>query len=188
MRQHYNDKKGEKMKRVLLFGFVLLACLCGVTSISSADPAAGEKECLTELKKAVPADRIVSIDDLYKKWQEVQAGKSNAIIIDVRTEAEFDAAHILNSNNVDSGNVYTMPKKWPDVETEIWVLCRTQHRASYFTSLLYKYGYKNVYLTDGGIVAWAEKGYPLYSRYLGEIKIAKYDKDLKENYIYRENK
>jgi 3-mercaptopyruvate sulfurtransferase SseA len=52
--------------------------------------------------------------------------------------------------------------------------------------MLYKYGYKNIYMVDGGIVAWAEKGYPLVNEYLGEIKVTKYDKKLKEDFIVRE--
>jgi 3-mercaptopyruvate sulfurtransferase SseA len=57
---------------------------------------------------------------------------------------------------------------------------------SYFTSFLYRYGYKNVYLVQGGIAGWAEKGYPLYSKDFGEIKVLKYDKALKEEYKTRQ--
>lgn len=71
-------------------------------------------------------------------------------------------------------------------EKEIWVYCRTKHRATYFSSFLYRYGYKNVYLVDGGIAAWAGKGYPLYTNYLGEIKVVKYNKELKEEYRVRQ--
>jgi 3-mercaptopyruvate sulfurtransferase SseA len=78
-----------------------------------------------------------------------------------------------------------VPKTWPDPNTEIWVFCRTKQRATYFSSFLYRYGYKNVYVVDGGIAAWAEKGYPLYNRDFGEIKVLKYDKDLKEEFEVR---
>lgn len=151
-----------------------------------ADTQSGEKEFLSELTKAVPKDHLVTVDDLYKKWQEVQAGASKATIVDIRTHDEFDAGHIKGANNVDSGHAYTLPKMWADPATEIWVFCRTQHRASYFVSLLYKYGYKNVYLVNGGVQAWAEKGYPLVSEYLGEIKVTKYEKKVKEDYSFRE--
>jgi rhodanese-related sulfurtransferase len=148
----------------------------------------GEKATLTELKAAIPQDKIKTIDDLHAKWEEVQSGKSKAIIIDIRTEAEFDAGHIENSNNIDSGHAYTMPKKIDDANAEIWVTCRTKHRATYFTALLYKYGYKNVYLVEDGIEAWAKKGYPLVNKYMGKIEVKDYQKELKEKYQFREDK
>lgn len=148
----------------------------------------GEKNLFTELRDAIPQDKIKTIEDLHNTWLEVQSGKSKALIIDIRTEAEFDAGHIIGSNNVDSGHAYGLPKKIEDPNTEIWVFCRTQHRATYFTGMLYKYGYKNVYLVEGGIQAWAEKGYPLGNKYLGEITVAKYHKQLDETFQFRENK
>jgi rhodanese-related sulfurtransferase len=148
----------------------------------------GEKQMFTELSSNIPKDKIKTVDDLFKKWEEIQQGKSKAIIIDSRTEAEFDSGHILNSNNVDLGLVYSMPDKVKDVNAEIWVICRTQHRANYFTGLLYKYGFKNVYFVEKGISAWAEKGYPLYNKYMGEIKVTKYQHKLKEDYLFRDNK
>jgi len=172
-------------KSIVIIGMVVcVACVASV--LAFADVKDGEKEFLAELKKSIPQDRIVSIDDLYKKWTDVQAGKSKAIIVDIRTHDEFDAGHIKGASNVDSGHAYTVPGIWPDQNTEIWVFCRTQHRASYFVSLLYKYGYRNVYLVSGGIQAWAEKGFPLVSEYLGEIHVSKYEKRVKEEFVYRE--
>ena len=93
---------------------------------------------------------------------------------------------LLGSNNIAAGNPYLVPKTWPDPNTEIWVFCRTKLRATYFTSFLYRYGYKNVYLVDGGIAGWAEKGYPLFSKDFGEIKVLKYNKELAEEYEARQ--
>lgn len=157
-------------------------------SAQATDLKAGEGKVLQELRAAIPANKFKTVDDLYAKWQEVQAGKSKAIIIDIRTEAEFDAGHIIGSNNVDSGHAYALHKKIKDADAEIWIFCRTKHRASYFVGHLYKYGYTNVYFAEGGIKAWAEKGYPLGNKYLGEIKVIKYHKKLKEDFLYRENK
>ena len=157
-----------------------------LTAGARADLKEGEKAVLEQLKKSIPQDHVVNVDALYNKWMEVQEGKSKAIIIDIRTHDEFDSGHIKGSNNVDSGHAYTLPEKFPDPDTEIWIFCRTKHRATYFASFLYQYGYKNVYLTEGGIQAWAEKGYPLVSEYLGEIKVTKYEKRVKEEFISRE--
>jgi rhodanese-related sulfurtransferase len=154
----------------------------------AADLKSGEEALLNEFRSVIPKDKFKTVDDLYQKWQEVQSGKSKAIILDIRTEAEFDSGHIICSNNIDSGHAYGVPKKIEDPNTEIWVFCRTKHRASYFVGMLYKYGYKNVYFAEGGIKDWAEKGYPLGNKYLGEIKVVKYHDKMKENFWYRENK
>jgi rhodanese-related sulfurtransferase len=156
------------------------------STLTFAGPAEEEKKIFAELSAFIPQDHIASVDDLYEKWQEVQEKKSDAVILDIRTGAEFYAGHLLDANNIDSGNPYLVPKIWPDPDTEIWVFCRSQHRATYFTSFLYRYGYKNVYLVDGGIAGWAEKGYPLYSKNFGEFKVLKYDKALKEEYKTRQ--
>ena len=177
------------MKKVKCISYLLaLVFIITLPHMASADLKSGENAMLADLRASIPKDKIKSVNDLYKTWRTVQKGKSKAIIIDIRTEAEFDAGHIIGSSNIDSGHAYTLPKKITDPETEIWVFCRTKHRASYFAGMLYKYGYKNVYLVDGGIKAWAEKGYPLGNKYLGEIKVARYHKKLQEDYWYRENK
>lgn len=170
----------------LVLALTASVCAEDKATAPSGPAVEGEKAFLNELKSAIPADRVVPIDALFSKAQEVQAGKSKAMILDVRTHDEFDCGHILGSSNVDAGNVYTMPTKFPDLETEIYVFCRTKNRTTYFTAMMYKYGYKNVYMVDGGIVAWAEKGYPLVNEYLGEIKVTKYDKRLKEEFTVRE--
>lgn len=171
------------MKKLL--PLCLAVCVC-LPSVALATPEDDEKKVFQEMAALIPKDRVVSVDDLYKKWQEVQEKKSKAVIVDIRTRDEFDNGHLLGSNNVDSGHAYTVPKTWADPETEIWIFCRTKHRATYFAGNLYRYGYKNVYLVDGGIAAWAEKGYPLYNEYLGEIKVTKYQKQLKEEFVARQ--
>lgn len=168
--------------------FAILAIFSLPVFLFATDLMDGETKLLNEFREVIPKDKYKTVDDLYKKWQEVQSGTSKAIIIDIRTEAEFDAGHIIGSNNIDSGHAYKLPKKIQDPNTEIWVLCRTKHRSSYFVGMLYMYGYNNVYLAEGGIKGWAEKGYPLGNKYLGEIKVLKYHKKLKEDFWYRENK
>lgn len=170
-------------KWIFILASVVLA---GTAAAVTAGPKDAEKDFLTEFTKTIPKDRLMSVDDLHKKWQEVQAGASKAIIVDIRTHDEFDAGHIKGSSNLDSGHAYQVPGIWPDPNTEIWVFCRTQHRASYFGALLYKYGYKNIFIVTGGIQSWAEKGYPLVTEYLGEIKVSKYEKKVKEDFLYRE--
>jgi len=168
-------------------GALAAVLVFGVSGVCfAATPEANEKQVFEEMAALIPKDKTASIDDLYAKWKEVQEKKSTAMIIDIRTHEEFDNGHLLGSSNVDSGHAYQLAKRVADPNTEIWVLCRTQHRATYFGGLLYKYGYTNVHIVNGGIAGWAEKGYPLVNEYLGEIKVTKYDKRLKEEFAVRE--
>ncbi len=89
--------------------------------LSFAAPVDEEKKVFAELQALIPQDHIVTVDDLYKKWREVQEKKSDAVILDIRTGAEFYAGHLRDANNIDSGNPYLVPKHWPDPNTEIWV-------------------------------------------------------------------
>ncbi|MCI5144768.1 MAG: rhodanese-like domain-containing protein [Candidatus Electrothrix sp. AR3] len=182
------DTKGITMKRTLALCYVILTFSLILPAFSFSADLKGETAVFNELRSVIPKDKIKNVDDLYGKWKEIQGDKSEAIIIDVRTEAEFDAGHIINSSNVDSGHAYGLRKKIEDASSEIWIICRTQHRASYFVGLLYKYGYTNVYLAEGGIKGWAEKGYPLINKYLGVINVTKYQNQAEEDFLFRENK
>lgn len=133
-----------------------------------------EKKFHKSISSLIPKDKLVTVSDLHKKWMEVLAGKSKAYLLDVRTHPEFDAFHIEGSSHIHSGHMYTIPKKIKDPNAEIWIYCRTQHRAGYVAGMLYKWGYKNVYYvvkTDkkipGGIVGWVKSGYPIVNYFFG---------------------
>lgn len=170
---------------------VSFSFLFGSAEFSSAETPSvrdGERAVQNEFKALIPKDKFKNIDDLYIKWLEIQSGASQAVIFDIRGEAEFDSGHIINSNNIAAGRAFAVPQLIANPNAEIWVTCRTQQRAIYFVGMLYKYGYNNVYVVEGGIEAWAKKGYPFASRYLGKIQVIEYHKDFKETYLFRETK
>lgn len=166
------------MKKVLVIMLALVFVLGMVSLAAAKNPLrAAEKAGHKKLTaKYIPKNMVKSIDDLYKVWQAVMAGKSKAVLLDVRTHPEFNAFHIARSSHIHSGHFYTIPKKFKDPNTEIWVYCRTQHRAGYVVAYLYKWGYKKVYYVKGGIVAWLKKGYPVFNYYIGRIDKVTYAK------------
>ncbi len=175
------------MKSKLLALFITVLFVCGVTNFALAeDLKANEKTLWTkEFHNIIPQDKIIGVDQFKKVWEEVLTGKRNAYLLDVRTHPEFYAFHIEGSDHIHAGHVYTIPKKIKDPKAEIYVFCRTQHRANYVAGFLYKYGYKNVYLYKDGIVGWAKAGLPFVNQFMGKFMITEYHKYFNEDGKYR---
>ena len=58
---------------------LVVAAILLVPTLAIASTVDAEKKVFAELTALIPQDRIVTVDDLHKKWQEVQAKKSNAV-------------------------------------------------------------------------------------------------------------
>ena len=86
--------------------------------------------------------------------QKIIASNPNAIILDVRTQEEFDKKHIPNAllvpiDDLKAGDF----SKLPDKDATILVYCWTGRRAEDAAKILADKGYKNV--SDfGGLVDW----------------------------------
>ncbi|MBW1924658.1 MAG: rhodanese-like domain-containing protein [Deltaproteobacteria bacterium] len=168
------------MKRLMVFAVVAMFVLASAGLVfagGAKNPLrAGEKEVHKGFAAMIPADHIIGVDQFYKVYQEVMAGKRKAYLIDVRTHPEFYAFHIEGTDHIHAGHMYTIPKKIKDPNAEIYVWCRTSHRAKYVAGFLYKYGYKNVWLYKGGVVGWAKAGLPFVNQFTGTFKILEYRK------------
>ena len=126
-----------------------------------ADPWKGRERSAGAPAAAFPKERVVTLDDLHAKWREVREGKSRAVLLDVRTPAEFAGGHVPGSVNVTSERPSRILERWPDRDTEIWVFCRTSRRSMKVGSFLRRHGYGNVYVVDDGVPGWARRGFPL---------------------------
>ncbi len=83
-------------------------------------------------------------------------------VLDVRSYTEFDVAHIPGAINIHGGylidNLDKVPKDIPVV-----VQCASGNRSSIASSLLLKYGFKNIMNLTCGINGWVQKGYKVES-------------------------
>jgi len=79
----------------------------------------------------------------------------NCLILDVRTQEEYDQGHIQNSILIpyDNLNADTM-KQYTDKNETILVYCRSGRRSSIACQTLIELGYSNVY-DFGGIQDWS---------------------------------
>jgi len=97
------------MNNYKLIVSTVIILLCTIPGLSFAtDIKDGEKAAFDEFWSLIPKDKFKHADDLFTKWQKVQSEKSKAIILDIRTRGEFDAGHIIGSNNMDPGHAYIL--------------------------------------------------------------------------------
>mgnify|MGYP000892615739 CR=1 FL=1 len=78
----------------------------------------------------------------------------NAVILDVRTQTEYDAGHIEGAVLLPNENIGdAKPSELPDLDAEILVYCRSGNRSAQAAKKLAALGYTNVY-DFGGIIDW----------------------------------
>ena len=76
------------------------------------------------------------------------------IILDVRTQEEFDAGHIAGAILIPNETILDeQPELLPDLDAEILVYCRSGNRSAQSANKLLAIGYTNVY-DFGGIIDW----------------------------------
>jgi rhodanese-related sulfurtransferase len=179
------------MRKSVVFA-VVLAFVVGSVSFAFAEDnmiQANEKKVHAEFTKAIPKDHFIDVFKLHEVWEKAMKDsmyRSKIYLIDIRTDSEFDAFHIEGTDHIQAGHMYVIPKKISDPNAEIYVWCRTSHRAKYVGGFLYKYGYKNVYVVDdttkngtkyhGGVVGWAQAGFPFVNQFTGVFYIKEYRK------------
>ena len=94
--------------------------------------------------------RQVSQEQAVQIMQE----QTGYIIIDVRTEEEYDEGHIPGAVNLPLDNIGTVaPPQLPDKDQLILVYCRSGRRSKQAAQKLADQGYTNI-VEFGGINTW----------------------------------
>lgn len=95
--------------------------------------------------------------DLDKfSWNKLKDSNTNSIVLDVRTNEEFEISCIPNAINLDFYNpkFFLSELKKMDKELNYFVYCRTGARSANSCSIMSELGFKNVFNLLGGIVEW----------------------------------
>lgn len=99
------------------------------------------------------ASGILGSQDFISKYKNTP----NAVLIDVRTPAEFNAGHIATSVNVDYENLnFESEVKKMDLSKEYFIYCRSGNRSSKAIAIMKNNGIKKIYDLQGGISASPE--------------------------------
>lgn len=90
----------------------------------------------------------------HEDAQQIMKSNPDAIILDVRTKAEFDKKHIPNALSLSVDELRSGDfSKLPDKDAVILIYCWTGRRAEDSAEILIEHGYKKVY-EFGGLVDW----------------------------------
>jgi len=86
----------------------------------------------------------------------------NALVLDVRTDKEYQDGHIINSMHVPLGMLSNhLSKLAPYKQSPIVIVCRSGARSAQAATTLRKAGFEEVYNLAGGIMAWQNANMPL---------------------------
>lgn len=102
--------------------------------------------------------REITIDD----YQRMRAAGEPHILVDVREESEFAAAHAQGAIHLSKGVIERdIEQTIPDPETRLVLYCGGGYRSALATDNIQKMGYRNVLSLDGGWRAIEASGLPL---------------------------
>lgn len=80
-------------------------------------------------------------------WSKVRSG---ALLVDVRTPAEFSAGHLEEAVNIPLSEIENRLEEFgSDIEREVVLYCRSGRRSGLAVNLLKKNGFKNIYNAGG---------------------------------------
>jgi len=99
--------------------------------------------------------REVSVADTQQRIRE----NSEAKLIDVREDKEWDAAHAAGAIHLGKGIIERdIEATVPDKNTELILYCGGGYRSALAADALQNMGYTNVFSMAGGWKAWHESG------------------------------
>ena len=86
----------------------------------------------------------------------------NALLLDVRTDAEFASGHLNGATQIDFyRDDFEEALSKLDKSQPVYVYCRSGNRSGKAAKQMKALGFKEVYNLGGGIGAWARRGQPI---------------------------
>jgi rhodanese-related sulfurtransferase len=97
------------------------------------------------------------MEDLsQEEWVEKLSNDDNAVILDVRTDAEVAEGIIPNAIHIDiykgQGFIYKLEEL--DKSKNYYVYCRSGNRSGQACRIMEQLGFENAYNLEGGILQW----------------------------------
>ena len=88
--------------------------------------------------------------------------RDNALVVDLRPQADFEKGHIPGSKNVQMSQFDPENKQLTAARAlPVVLVCKSGQTASSAAGRLHKAGFERVYVLDGGIGGWQQADLPL---------------------------
>lgn len=88
--------------------------------------------------------------------------RENAVIVDVREEAEFAAGHLPAARNIPLKEIEARSSELKKfIKRPLILVCQSGNRSRNALEVLRKAGFERVVNLDGGFAAWSQAGQPV---------------------------
>lgn len=151
-----------KHKR-LVMGAILISAAVVLSACGSNGAESSPKETKENIQSTTEAGQNTSETAGKAEYQKLTAEEAkkridsgdNLVILDVRTQEEYDEKHIDGAVLIPNEEIGEEPlAQLPDLNQEILIYCRSGNRSSQAAKKMLKAGYTNVY-DFGGINDWS---------------------------------
>jgi rhodanese-related sulfurtransferase len=151
-----------------IYGKLLIA-LITLASINVWGAVKSKQEISSEAKAKAP--HISS-----QQLSGYLSGEENYVLLDIRTEEEYQAGHIQGAQWFPRGKLeYYIQDLIKDPDSRIVLYCRTGGRSALATLTLQDMGYTNVVDLNGGFKEWVAEGNTFYNLH-GEHRVVSFQK------------
>ncbi len=131
-----------------------------VLDVAEPDPVA--VAAMQEMLHNVPDGYgVITADDFNLALLE----NPDLFVMDVRRQEELGEKGVIEAENwvhIALEDSVAMKDRWPDdIDAALVVYCGSGHRSTIAMSILWAYGYSDVYSLKGGFGGWVDAGYPV---------------------------
>lgn len=148
-----------------IIALIVVLCAIGIVCKAQEPTFNSYKEMVAAAKAEI---NEISIPEFHKNYtQALSVGGTNFTLIDIRTEAEYDAGFIPGAFLIQRGVLESRLEKdavWeafthdkPLKTDKIILYCRSGSRSALAAKSLQQLGYTKVYSLAGGWKTWNEK-------------------------------
>jgi len=148
---------------------IVIMALITLTSMNAWSDIKSKEEISRAAKSKAPHISSPQLSDYLSSDEDY-------ILLDIRTEAEFEAGHIQGAQWFARGRLeYYIQEQIQDPDTKIILYCRTGGRSALATLTLINMGYTDVVDLNGGFKQWITDGHTFFNVH-GENKVVTYQK------------